>query len=212
MDAGGTHGRSPGPWLLTVVGTLLLLAGTVLVLRSATPLDAISPVAVANSVLQGEIPDIAGRGGIGLPYEHGGEVAYAFVVRNDGPVGITVTSVDAGVGERTLLSPYGVFVLPPGAPLDGGELEHGTAFTPFALGSGEERVIVVRGTFDNCEYFHERNLEPHASIDIGYRMLGVPGNQRVEFDRDIVVKSPMIVGCPDRTLDREDDRRTDAGS
>lgn len=210
--AGWTHGRSPGPWLLALLGTLLLLVGTVLVLRSATPLHTSSPVAVPSRVLQGEIPEIAGRGGIGLPYEHGGEVAYGFVVRNDGPVGITITSVDAGVGELTLLSTYGVFVLAPGAPLDGGDLEHGAAFTPFALGSGEERVIVVRGTFDNCEYFHERNLEPHAGIDIGYRMLGVPGSQRVEFDRDIVVKSPMIVSCPDRTLDREDDRRTDAAS
>jgi hypothetical protein len=211
-EDGGRLRRVRGPWFLAALGTLLLLAGTVVVLRSATPLHAVSPVLVPTTVIQGEIPEIDGRGGIGLPYEHGGEVAYAFVVRNDGPVGVTVTSVDAGVGELTLLSAYGVFLLPPGAPLDGRGLEHATVFSPFALGSGEERVVVVRGTFDNCEYFHERNLEPHAGIDIGYHILGVPGSQRVEFDRDVIVKSPMIVSCPDRTLDREDDRKTDVGS
>lgn len=196
------------PVLLASVGAVLVIAGILLVLRGMTPLAATSAVTVPASVLQGEVPEIGGRAGIGVPYEHGAEAAYAFTVRNDGPIGVTITGVDAGIGELTLLSPYGVFVLPPGESLDG-DLEHGAPLTGFALGPGEERIVVVRGTFDHCEYYHERNLEPRDGIDVSYRILGVPGEQRVTFDRDVIVKSPMIVDCDDRTIDRNDDVRGD---
>jgi hypothetical protein len=40
------------------------------------------------------------------------------------------------------------------------------------------------------------------------RIFGESFSRTVPFERDLVVRSPMIVGCPDRTLDPDDDVRT----
>jgi hypothetical protein len=68
----------------------------------------------------------------------------------------------------------------------------------------------VRGSFANCRYYNERNIDLRSQIRVDYRILGIPSSQTVEFDKDLLVKSPMIVSCPERTVNREDDRRRDA--
>lgn len=141
-----------------------------------------------------------------VKYEHGDTVSYSFTVRNTGPVGITVTGVPLPEErERRLLQPVAA-TLPPGSSADNSGM---TPFKPFALGAGKAQQIVVQGRFDNCEYYTERAVEVVDGQTIEFRLAGVPRTATVPFERDLVVKSPVIKDCPERTLDRSEHRRTE---
>lgn len=141
-----------------------------------------------------------------VKYEHGDTVTYSFTVRNTGPVGITVTGVPLPEeAERRLLQPVAVGLPADGSP-GGSQM---VRFAPFALGAGEQQRIIIEGRFDNCEYYTERALEIADSQRIEFRVAGVPRSAVVPFERDLVVRSPVIKNCDERTLDRSEHRRTE---
>lgn len=140
-----------------------------------------------------------------VKYQHSDTVTYSFSFRNMGPVGITVTGVPLpDEDERRLLQAVAAG-LPAGPSADGSEM---MPFKPFALGAGEEQRIILQGRFDNCEYYTERAVEIVDGQTIEFRVAGVPRTATVPFERDLVVRSPVIKDCAQRTLDRSEHRRT----
>ena len=140
-----------------------------------------------------------------VKYEHGETVSYSFTVRNTGPVGITVTGVRLpDESERRLLQPVAAGL--PADPSAGGSGM--MPLEPFALGAGEEQRIILEGRFDNCEYYTERAVEVVDAQTVEFRVAGVSRTATVPFKRDLVVRSPVIKSCPERTLDRSEHRRT----
>lgn len=196
--------RSRLPVALALAGVALVLAGGAIVLGDREPLAPVVALQVSDDVLHDVIMSRPQREAIAVVYDHDQPSAFAITLRNDGSVPITVTDIGIGVGERHLIDPYGAFVLPAGADI--GDGIEGDLLGEFRLGAGEERVVVIRGVFDNCRYYNERNIDLRSEIEVEFRTFGVTNRQTLLFDRDLAVKSPMIVSCPERTINREDDR------
>ena len=152
------------------------------------------------------VEEFDGVGAHILRYMDGEYVSYAFTVRNTGPVGITVT----GIGlpeerERLLLQPVTAGL----AGDQSAEVADMESFEPFALPAGAQRRLVIQARFDNCEYYSERAVDNIDSQVLQFRIAGIPRTAAIPFERDLVVRSPTINRCEDRTLDRSDHLRSD---
>jgi hypothetical protein len=112
-------------------------------------------------------------------------------VRNSGPLPVTVTSLDLGGGVAPLLAVRGVEGL------------------PLSLGAGETGTVEVTAELANCRFFHEREVQLYEDVTLGFSVLGRDSTRTVAYDSPLMVHSPMIVGCPDRKLNRQADDRTD---
>jgi hypothetical protein len=104
-----------------------------------------------------------------------------------------VTSVSTGAGALPLLD-----LAPAGGPV--------------TVAPGATEDLVLRGLLGNCAYYHERQVQNVDALVVEGEVLGMSTSLQVPLDRPLLVHSPMIVGCPDRTLTRNDDRRTPSGS
>ena len=141
-----------------------------------------------------------------LRYVDGAFVSYAVTLRNSGPVPVTVTGVPlAPERDRRLLQPVAAGL----ATGTSAEADDMTPLEPVTLAPGERQQIVVQARFDNCEYYTERAVEALDKQLITFRVAGFPRISTVNFDRPLLVRSPTIKGCDDRTLDRSENRRTD---
>ena len=52
-------------------------------------------------------------------------------------------------------------------------------------------------------------MQNYPTVAVGFTVLGRAGTREVPYDRPLMVRSPMIVGCPDRLLDRQGNDRSD---
>jgi hypothetical protein len=138
------------------------------------------------------LPDFEG-GTHSLRYRHGGTVSFSFPLHNDGVVPITVTAVRLDDEARSMLLLEEVVV--------------GTDRLPARLGAGATTEVRVTARYGNCRYYHEREAETLAGVHVRASALGIGVTREVAFDHPLVVRSPMIVDCPDRTLVRDDDVR-----
>ena len=127
-----------------------------------------------------------------LAYAHGARTRVALPVRNTGPLPVTVTSVALPGPLAPLLSL--------------GEVEG----LPLRLGPGETGEVTATAVLGNCRFTHEREVELHDALRVGFRVLGRTAVREVALDRPVLVHSPMIVGCPERKLDRQAYDRSDA--
>lgn len=188
---------------------VILVATTFLGARQYQPLVQVGELVTSSDAGATLVEEFEGTGATIVTYEHSAYLSYAFTLRNAGPVGVTVTSVDLpDERARHMLQPVQTSMLtsPEATPDDLADM---APLEPFALGAGEERRIVVQARFDNCEYYTERALEITEAHDVTFRVSGVPRTARVELNRPLIVKSPTILGCSDRTLDRSEHRRSD---
>lgn len=175
--------------LLSASVALLVVAG----LRAAPGAVRIDPVtpAFAGTAPQVTLPTYGRQGMHVIGYEHGASTVLTLPVHNGGVLPMTVTSVDLGGGAAPLLEVGDVRGLPLSVP------------------PGATRSLEVSATLANCKYFHEREVQSYPSVRLGFSVLGQQGVRDVAYDRPLMVHSPMIVGCPDRTLDRQENDRTD---
>jgi hypothetical protein len=132
------------------------------------------------------------RGTHVVDYRHGADVSITVPLRNDGPLPITVTSVATGAGVFPLLEVVDV----PGLPLE--------------LGPGEQGDVVLEAVLGNCRYYHEREVQNVDGLVVGAEVLGRSASTSVALDSPLLIHSPMIVGCPDRMLNRQYYNRSDA--
>lgn len=190
---------------LVVVGVSLLLVGAGLVVATHEPLEAAGRLEGLGPGQAVVVEDFGERGSLVLRYRHDEETVYAFGLRNRGPIGVTVTAMEPALDPLALLEPLEVRLFPPGADR---RLDASEPFAPFTLAPGEERTALVVARFGSCEYYTERALDLHDTHRVGFRLLGVPMIQEVAYPMEVVVRSPTIVNCPDREMDRTSHRRT----
>ena len=170
------------------------------------PLERVGPLTAGSEMEVVTIEEFEEAGAHVMRYTDGGYVTYAFTVRNTGPVGVTVTGLSLpDESERRMLQPV-TAGLATGATAEATDME---PFEPFALGAGQERQIIVQARMDNCEYYTERAIETVDSQRITYRAVGIPRAATVSFEEPLLVRSPTIKRCPERTLDRSEHRRTE---
>ena len=179
-------------WMLPLVAVLCALAGiaTTLVLMApgVASFENVAPAAVGAPYVT--VKEFGPRGSHILGYQHGASVRLTLPLHNSGPLPVTVTSVELGGGPAPLLAVRG---------------RQGLPLTLRPGGSGQVTLTIA---MVNCRYYNEREMQTYAAARVGFRSLGRSGERLVPFDRPILVKSPMIVTCPDRKLDRSLNRRS----
>ncbi|HZN15167.1 MAG TPA: hypothetical protein VFB78_12915 [Acidimicrobiales bacterium] len=185
--------RWRGRVALWLGGAALLVAMTLVATVASVRISGTAPVGFGGAAEVVTLPHYGDGGSHILNYAHGDLVTLTFPLTNTGRLPVTVTAVRLGDRPLSLLEPQDVVV--------------GSARLPMRLDPGKSASVVLTAREGNCRYFHEREIElfPAALVDL--EVLGVNLTRRVAFDHEIVVHSPMIVGCPDRTLDRSDDIR-----
>jgi len=166
-------------------------AGVAAAVPATTASFATGPTSARGGAALVSLPGYGARGTDVLDYRDGAQVTLAVPVRNTGGFEVTVTEVALELARHDLLSQVSV--------------------TParFSLAPGETRTVVVEGVLGNCRYYHEREVRSYDGVRVGFETLGGSGSRHVPFVRPVVVHSPMIVGCPDRKLDREAVNRRD---
>ena len=186
-----SRGRTRALVALLALGAvaLLALAGS----RAAQESLSFEPVrpVFGGSAPAVTLPTYGLKGMYVVGYEHGETARISLPIANDGPLPVTVQAVDLGGGVAPLLVVREVSGL------------------PLSLGPGEEGVVEVTAELANCRFFHEREVQNFASFRATVSLLGQESTRVVEYDRPIMVHSPMLVGCPDRKLNREADDRSD---
>jgi hypothetical protein len=177
---------------LPLVATMCALTGIAATLVLIAPRTASFPTVVPAAVGAPyvTVPEFGARGSHVLGYEHGASVRLTLPLHNSGWLPVTVTSVQLGGGPAPLLAVRG---------------HEGLPLTLRPGGSGEVTLTVA---MVNCRFYNEREMQTYSAVDVGFRTLGRSGHRVVPYDRPILVKSPMIVTCPDRKLDRSLNRRS----
>lgn len=178
--------------LLLAVGLVAALtgAGAVTAAPAAVGFAPVTPT-FSDTVESATLPSYGARGMHVLAYEHRTTTRMTVSVHNTGLLPMTVTSLRLGDRVAPLLSVTDVRGL------------------PLSLRPGQRKQLELDALLDNCRFTHERQVDTYESVQIGFRVLGTAGTREVSFDRPILVHSPMIVGCPDRKLDRQADNRRD---
>lgn len=189
--------RPPVPRRVLLLTSGLLSAGIALLVvsllsyaPSTVRIAAVAPT-FTGTAPQVTLPTYGLQGMHVIGYEHGASAVLTLPIRNRGVLPLTVTSVDLGGGVAPLLEVVDVRGLPLSVP------------------PGATRSLEVRATLGNCRFFHEREVQNYASFRLGFSVLGQQGLRDVPYDRPLMVHSPMIVGCPDRLLDRQANDRSD---
>jgi hypothetical protein len=192
-------GRRAGR-LATVLAALLALGGlawSVLLLWAPSTVDvAAGRTAFAGEAVVVTVPEYGPRGTHVVDYRYGADLSITVPLRNDGALPVEVTSVATGAGVLPLLEVTSVEGL------------------PLSLAPGEQGEVVLRSVLTHCAYYHEREVQNVRdlvlAVDVGVGPLSRPAGLVLPLDRPLLVHSPMIVGCPDRTIDRQADNRSDA--
>jgi len=185
-EAGITPRRSLLPWIALLCVVAGAAASLVLSAPRLASLGQIRPSAVGAPFVT--VPEYGPRGSYVLGYEHGATVRLSLTVANDGRLPVTVTSVDLGGGPAPLLAVRGVEGL------------------PLSLSPGESGSVTASVAMVNCRFFNERQMQTYDVASVGFSSLGQGGTRLVRFDRQLLVKSPTVIGCPDRLLDRSANR------
>lgn len=200
LDAPAEAAPAPRPASSTrtrVLVALLGLGAVVLIAlagfraaQESVSFEPVTPV-FGGSAPAVTLPTYGVKGMYVVGYEHGQTARISLPIANDGLLPLTVRSVDLGGGVAPLL------------------LVREVTGLPLSLGPGEEGVVEVTAELANCRFFHEREVQNYPSFRITVSLLGQERTRVVEYDRPIMVHSPMLVGCPDRKLNREANDRSD---
>jgi hypothetical protein len=169
--------------VLLSLSVLRALPGTVSFAEVAPTFGGTAPVVT--------LPEYGPEGTYVVGYEHGATAVLTLTVKNTGLLPVTVTSASFDAGVAPLLEVRKVSGL------------------PVSIGVGETGRFELTGVLGNCKFFHEREVQYYPGVDLGFSVLGQDGTRTVELDRQLMVHSPMIVGCPDRQLDRQGNDRSD---
>lgn len=186
----GVRGNRALVGVLVVASLVLLTMSVLRALPGTVTFGAIRPV-FGGSAPVVTLPTYGPKGMYVVGYEHGATTRITLPVHNTGLLPLTVTSIGLDGGVTPLLQVREVSGL------------------PLSIGAGETATLEITAELGNCKFFHEREVQNYAGVDLGFSVLGQAGMRAVELDRPIMVHSPMIVGCPDRLLNRQGNDRTD---
>jgi len=187
----GRSGRRALVLIAVAVALVGLLAGGLSAATASVSLPPVAPTFGGNAVVT-TVPEYGLRGTHIVGYDHGARLTLQLPLRNTGPLPITVTEVATGAGVLPLLT----ITASTGLPLQ--------------LGPGQQGRVVLEGTLGNCAYYSEREVQLVDGLHVTVDVLGRTTNRVVPLDRPLLIPSPMIVGCPDRKLDRQANIRSNA--
>ncbi len=191
MTDGNRRRRLAGRLALLLGGAIALVgalvAGSVATARFGGP--AVLTFAGTGDAVT--LPQFGERGAHVLRYAHGEPVTFSFPLHNRSRLPVRVESVHLSERELSMLTIDDVTI--------------GSDPLPATVGGGDTATVTVTATYANCRYYHEREIELIEDVTIDGSALGVGVTRHVPLDHDLVLRSPMIVGCPDRTLVRDDD-------
>ncbi|HWG94778.1 MAG TPA: hypothetical protein VNU66_11185, partial [Mycobacteriales bacterium] len=188
-------GRRRWPLVVAASAALLgLLWTAALVVAPRTVALSAGTTALSGTAPVRTVPEYGPRGMHVVGYDHGAALDLRVPVRNDGPLPVTVTAASTGAGPFPLLAVTAEAM-------------------PLRLGPGETGEVVLRGVLGNCAYYHEREAQTVDALSLVVRP-GVPlagaATTVVPLDVPLFLRSPMIVRCPDRQLDRQAQDRSSA--
>lgn len=176
-----------------MLGVAVAAAGVAGITTSVVPGTASfavgAPTFTGEAVVVG-IASFGERGTDVVDYRDGATVRLALPVTNTGRLPARITSVDLGGQHLPLLSVVG-------------------GSGPVTVGPGSTTRVELVGVLGNCRYYHEREMSTYADVRLRFDVLGRSGERTVALPRPMVVHSPMIVGCPDRKLNRQALNRRD---
>ena len=126
----------------------------------------------------------APSGTTAVGYRHGAGVTVTLPLRNDGAQPVEVVAVDPFPELLGMLE----------VELVGGDV--------LRLAPGEEDEVELTARFTNCEYYTERAMNLYRGATVTVAGLTGPRTVEVAYPREVVLRSPTILGCPDRVTDR----------
>lgn len=173
--------------LLLVIGLLGGVAVTTAAPRTGGYLR------VEGTTQHANLPEYGADGSEIVRYLHGREITVRFPLRNPGLLPLTVEAVDPFPTVLGLLTPGRI-------TLDGREL-------PATIAPRGTATVTVQARFENCAYFTERAIDPSTAAHVTWSALGVTRTAEVAYADELLVRSPTIVDCPGRVLDRSAKQR-----
>jgi hypothetical protein len=73
---------------------------------------------------------------------------------------------------------------------------------PATLAPGETTTVRLRARFTNCRYYTERAVNLFQGAEVTVDGAWGEVTELVDYPGDVVLRSPTILGCPDRVTDR----------
>jgi hypothetical protein len=171
-----------------VRSTLTLLAAvlaTAAIGLSMPPqLEVPAPLTIEGHDRVVDLPGYGAQGTTAVGYRDRGGATVVLPVRNTGRVPLTVHGVEPFPGLLGMVE-----------TVDGDGL-------PVTIPAGETRTLSARVRFTNCEYYTERAVNRFLGADLEVERLGATWAVDVDYPQEVVLRSPTILGCPDRSTDR----------
>lgn len=174
------------------------LAAALVPALAFTSRPALSGTLRASGGEQAHLPEYGERGSVIVRYRHGETTTIAVRLVNAGLLPITVEAVDP------FLTPLGLATADT-VTADGDRL-------PVRLGPRESAEVEIRARFDHCAYFTERAIDPSTHARVTWRLGPMTRTSLVAYPQALLVRSPTIVDCPGRVLDRSAKRRNAEGT
>ena len=140
-----------------------------------------------------------------VPYAHGREASFAFTVRNGGFWGVTI--VDLPILRETGHQLLRVRRVTIGDSDDPDAVA--APFRPFALRSGDERLITLHGVFSDCEWYAADSGNAYDAIAVRYRFAWATREAWIPLPSRVHVISPTDAECP---VERAPTVRTSPGA
>jgi hypothetical protein len=167
---------------LTLVAAVL--AAVAVGLSQPPALEMAAPLRFLGHDQVAELPSYGATGTTAVGYRDGRGATIELAVRNAGGVPLTVREVEP---FPELL---GMISTEPGEGL------------PVTVAPGETATVASQVRFTNCEYYTERAVNRFDTAQVVVERLGAAWVVEVAHPRQVVLRSPTILGCPERSTDR----------
>lgn len=162
----------------------LLLVGAVVAISRPPALVAAAPLAILGHDRVAELPAYGASGTTAVGYRHGQPAVVELALGNRGAVPVTIHRLEPFPELLGLVE-----------TVAGEDL-------PVLLGPGEVVTLTAEVRFANCEYYTERAVNRFDRARVRVERLGATRTLEVAYPREVVLRSPTILGCPERSTDR----------
>jgi hypothetical protein len=148
------------------------------------PLVAAEPLTVLGHERVADLPAYGAGGTTAVGYTHQRYASVELPVHNAGKVPVTVHELEPFPELLGMV-----------------ETLHGDGL-PTLIGPGETITLSARVHFTNCEFYTERAVNRFLAAQVEVDRLGTTWTVGVDYPREVVLRSPTILGCPERSTDR----------
>ncbi|HSK22547.1 MAG TPA: hypothetical protein VK906_05195 [Egicoccus sp.] len=162
----------------------LALAGGGLAMTPTADLEVTAPLVLRGHERVAELPAYGANGTTAVGYSDERDARVELSVRNRGRLPVTVHGFDPFPELLGMV-----------------EAVRGDGL-PVSIAPGGTATLKAQVRFTNCEYYTERAVNRFLGATLQVERLGVTRPVEVSYPREVVLRSPTILGCPDRSTDR----------